>query len=984
MKKIALFTAVFLLILLVLSWIAPVLFKDDILAALDTAIGEQVEAEVSYDPALFDIGLWRHFPHPTVHIGDIHVVNRAPFAGDTLLSIGRLGITVDLFSLLGSTTRIRSVGVESADLHLRILEDGTSNYDILAETDAADAVAQQEAGYSVGIDSWRVTDGNITYEDASIPIVMALEQVWHRGSGDFTQDVADMRTETRSERVALQYDGVTWLAGQSVDADMDILMNLDSGIYRFVDNALHINDLPLYLNGSILYDTAYMLFDLDFATREASIKSLYSLIPAAYTESYSDITAEGSVSMRGSLRGRYDDHSMPDIGLDIVAQNGRLRYPKVPQPISNIEIDAHIASHAGDYSRIEIDIPKFNMDIGTNPVRAALHIKNLVDYEMDADVEARVNLADLSAVFPMEGYTVRGILDLRVQAKGRYDSAQNLMPDIDGRIALRDGYVGSDTIPEALEQLRFTARLQSPGGSMEAAVLTAEDIGFKLGEDHIQMDLVVENFADYRWDAHVDGSLDLGMLSEYLNLENTKFFGKMHADMQTSGRYSDIERGDYTGVRASGTLAVRDIGYTSSDTPFGIEIDQGRASISPQTMQIEELTGRVGRSDIALKGALTGYLEYFLQEGAALKGNVALQSEVLDLNQWITGQETPEAGYSEEEAELESFALPKQVDLWLMADAQRIYYDNLVLQNARGRVHLHDSRLDLEGFSFNMLDGTVAMTGSYDTRMEDTARFAYQLDIDGLSIPEAFTKFESVQKFAPMARQVVGSFSTDFSLSGMLGPQLTPLYQTLNGMGEVAISNAQVKESALVDRLASLTGYAFNTAGIQLNDVNAVASVQNGRSYVKPFELQLGGHAAMISGSIGVDGSLDYLIDTDFDAGQLGVQFNTLVAGITGGQQKEITGVIPVQIEIKGTYDSPKLALTGTDKGVDALADQAAEQVEDEARKGIESLLSGDTAALQSQIDSLKQSVEGIESAGEGVKSILDNLFGNKKKDKKE
>jgi hypothetical protein len=233
-----------------------------------------------------------------------------------------------------------------------------------------------------------------------------------------------------------------------------------------------------------------------------------------------------------------------------------------------------------------------------------------------------------------------------------------------------------------------------------------------------------------------------------------------------------------------------------------------------------------------------------------------------------------------------------------------------------------------------------------------------------------------------MARQAVGKFSSDFTLSGILGPQLKPFYHTLDGSGTVTIGDAGVKGSGLVGQLASLTGYAFSTTDIRLDDVSVKASLRHGRSYVKPFQVSLGGHDAMISGSVGVDGTLDYKIDADFDAGQLGVQFNTLVAGITG--KEGVTGVVPVQFLIRGTYDNPKLVLAGADTGVDALAEEAVERIGDEGRKGIENILSGDTAALEKQVDSLRKSMEDIESAGEGVKSILDNLFGNKKKEKKE
>jgi hypothetical protein len=228
---------------------------------------------------------------------------------------------------------------------------------------------------------------------------------------------------------------------------------------------------------------------------------------------------------------------------------------------------------------------------------------------------------------------------------------------------------------------------------------------------------------------------------------------------------------------------------------------------------------------------------------------------------------------------------------------------------------------------------------------------------------------------------------------------MTPVYNSLNGNGTIQIADAFVTGSKLIDGLNGVTGMNISTDNLHLNDIRILASMKNGRAYVQPFDLNIDKHKIRVSGSIGADGSLDYLMETEIEAGEKGQKINALLASISGNKQDSTDTTVKLKIKVIGTYDSPEFSLAGIasadgrsklEADIKKEVSDKAEIVEEEAKsqmmEGIGHVLEGDTAALEQQVDSLKNLLdddllENLGEKGEDIKKSLQNLFRKSKKD---
>jgi len=989
MRKIIIVLASIVTVFLLAAAVIPMVFEDDIRESFEKALDDKLDASVYYDLSGFGLTLFKNFPNPTASLQNFGIVGIGDFEGDTLISVRSFDITLDLLSIFSDNYSIKSVNLVQPRLKLLTLNNGKSNYEIVNEgpSESEDST-NSDADFQLAINQWNINEGQIVYHDKSSGIYLQLKDITHIGGGTLTLQQYDLSTNTTVKEAYCVFEGTNYLSGQSLFADADLSIDLENYIFSFKNNQAVINDFPLSFSGSVRMPTDDIDLDLTFASENSNVKSLYSLIPGVYTAEYENIVAQGEMAFSGSVNGIYNESSLPSFHVNLNVSDGMISYPDLPTAIDNINIDMLVDNKNGIVEQTLIEIRQFHVELGNNPINGSLLIRNLNDYSMKADVDASIDLAELISVFPIEDTQLRGQFKMNLKADGIYDSVRNKMPAFAGRMSLRDGYIKNGQFPKAIEEVSFSATADCPTGEMTTMEVDVEKFNMTMADQNLSGAFNLNDLVDYQWHFILNGGLDLQVLSEVYPIEGTNYKGIINSEIETKGKYSDVQASRYDQVLAQGSIALTDFNYESDDLPQGFTISEASMTIDPIQIVLESFKARSGGSDVAFSGRLSNYFEYIFDGDKMLKGQMQLNSNTLDLNEWITGDETS-SDQVEDTVLLEVVELPRGVDFEFESAIGQIYYENLDLRQAKGLIAIKDGVLDLRGLSFNLLGGAVVMNGKYDSRVPDFPIFNYDLEVKSLSIPQAFTSFSTIQVFAPMAKVMEGDFSANFIISGMLKNDMSPVYQTLNGKGILEIAEATMVKSDLVSTISGYLKTGVDSESLKLKDVVIETSLENGRAHVKPFDISLGGQEASIAGSIGADGSLDYIVNTEIDAGVVGQKVNQLLAGIRGEDGAKASSKIALNFNVAGTYENPSISLAGTsgassastplvvdtkdelkkqaESGVKELKNTAQEKVQDETKQLVEKT----EDQLQEQLDTLKKEI--TKNLSQEAKEILDD-----------
>jgi hypothetical protein len=920
-----------IIVLLVVAAIAiPILFKDKIKAKVDSELAKSINAKVFYDADKFSLSLLKRFPNATVSMEDFGIVGKGEFEGDTLTSMKSLQATINLFSLFGDKINISGIEMKDPRILIRVLENGMANYDIaIADTTAA-AGPEEPSEFNIGIDKWVMENGYIVYDDRSLKTYVEMSGVDHTGSGDFTQDIFDMKTKTEVKSMTADYEGIRYLDKNKVDMDMTLLMDMPNFKFTFKDNKVVLNNFPFGFDGWFAMPKEDMDMDIRFEAKETDFKNLISLVPGVFLEGYEKLKAEGKVAFNGFVKGTYNETKMPAFNLVLKVDDGMMQYPDLPTAIRNINMDMLVDNKDGIIDNTLIDIKKFHLDMGNNPIDGRVKIQGLNIMDVDANILAKLNLAELNTMFPMEGLSMRGTYNLDLKAKGIYQDSVRI-PVIDAKMSLANGFVKSADFPIPLEQVNFNSLVTNTSGKIEETKILIENFNMVLENERLEARAALENLNDYTWDVWVKGGMDLEKLTKVYPIEGMKLAGKLKANIETKGKMSDLDASRYDKMPTSGTMSVADFRYETTDMP-PVTISSGEISFNPQSMVISNTRGFAGKSDFSVDGSFTNYIAYVVKPDETIKGKLNFRSNSFDVNEWMSEEETPAI---EDTAALEPVEIPKNIDFVLNSKIDKVIYDNMTMENLTGNIIMRDGMVKLDQVTFNTLGGTMGLNGTYDAADIRKPKFDFAMSIKNMNIKSAYETFNSIQTLAPVAKKLDGNFSTDFKLNGLLGRDMMPVYTSLTGGGLINVIQAAVKDLDLINKVNAISKITKGAEGFGLKDLKIQAEVKDGRVVFKPFDINAGDQKFTIGGSQGVDGTVDYNVKTEVPAGKAGEAVSGLISKNLG-KDVAMPKTIKVNMKVTGTYKDMNVAMgkaepgePGENTGVkDAVKDVAKDEID--------------------------------------------------------
>jgi len=966
--------------------VIPVVFKDDIKAVIDKEIAKSINADVIFDVDNFGLTLFRNFPNVTAEVKELGVFNRAPFEAVPLFVVQRLDVEVNLKDLLfGDELRLKGITMVEPQITIKVLEDGRANWDITyPSVDTVEQIEETDASFSFGIDHWQIINGDISYDDASIPFGLMIKGMNHSGKGDFNEKLFDLTTATTADTLTISYDGVEYISNKKVAIDAIVEISEEYSKYTFKDNVARLNDFGLAFNGWFKMNEDAYDMDITYQTQESTFKSLLSLVPGMYTQDFGQIETNGNVSFAGMVKGTYTESQMPAFNLNVNVNEGMFKYPELPSAINNINMDLVVDNKDGVIENTVVDLKKMHLDFGNNPVDARLLIENLRNYKMDGNIKAQLNLAELNKMFPMEGLEMKGNFIVDASASGVYDSIRKIIPATQIAMSLNNGFVKSSEFPMPIEDLHFTSSVKNVSGKMEETVIDVNDLSMVMDGEKFTASMNLQNLNDYTWDVKAIGGIDLEKITKIFPIEGMTLAGKVKADITTKGKMSDLDAQRYDRLPTSGTASLENFRYSAADLPYSVGISKSQAVFDPRKIELKTTTGTIGKSDFTLAGNVNNYIAYLFEENQIIRGEMNFQSNLLDLNEFMT--ESEEATTSQVEESYGVIPVPENIDFVLHSNIKTAKMMDYTITNASGDVIVKNGIANLNGLRFNMLGGAFMLTGSYNTKDIQHPKYDMTLKIENLAIQQAAASFSIVKNYAPIAGLVSGNFSTDFKISGELLPSMMPNLATVNADGLIKIAQAALSQSKLVSGISSLTKLD-NGDKVTLKDVLMSAAISDGKFSVQPFDVKFGDYATNISGSTSLDGTIAYKLNMKVPAGKIGSQLQGYTSQLTGNMNP--SSEINLPISLGGSYNDPKVTLLAQEQK-QQLKEAATTVVQDKSKEIVQEAIKGtepkdivDNLLKGNKTDTAQQKNPNDTTKAAPVEQLLQNKLNSLLKKKK-
>jgi hypothetical protein len=562
-------------------------------------------------------------------------------------------------------------------------------------------------------------------------------------------------------------------------------------------------------------------------------------------------------------------------------------------------------------------------------------------------------LSLVPAVYSKDFASVRttGSLALSGRVKGRY--GKTAFPAFTLRTKVDNATFRYPDLPLPARDIFLDLGISNPGGSADNTVVNLSRLHLVLGKNPVDAVLVLRTpISDPDVDARMQGTVDLADLKRTVKLENVQqLAGVISADAAVRTRMSYVDKGQYDRVAARGTVDIRDLAVKSQALPHPLAISQASLALAPERAQLKSFNGKIGSSDLRASGTLENLLGYVFRDDD-LKGSATLASNSFNLDEWRSG-----------EGELSVIPVPPKLDFTLDATVGRLLYDKLVMTDARGKLRIKDRRMTLEDFSLNGFGGSIGLAGYYETKDTTKPTFDMALKLQKIDIPTAFAQLTTVKMMAPVAQYAKGSFSTDLQMKGALGQNMMPLLQGVTGDGSLQTSQVLIQDFPVLEKAAQVTKLGF-LSDPTLNPINSGFEIKGGRLHVKPFSVALAGTRMDVSGSNGLDQSLDYDLKLQVPQNLIGAG-NDALAGLASkaGLDLKSSPQVALGLKVGGTVTSPSISAdVGAAAGSVATAATGAvkEAVKEKVTATVDSAKLKAIAAAERQAAKIRADAKGL------------------------
>ncbi len=497
-RRIMKWTGITFLLLIIALILIPIFFKDQLKELALKEVNKMLLADVAIKD--FDLTFISTFPRMTASFEGVSITGRKQFKGVKLADIKQVDAHVDFWSVVGGDKiEIKSISLDEPKFDVRVLNDGTANYDIVKPDSLKTPEEKEEpSSFELKLQEYSITNAQIRYDDQAGDMLAVLKNMNHSGTGDLTADVIDFETTTSMDEMTFEMEGMSYLNKVKTNLVANLLMEFKNESSKFTlrENTLELNALKLSIDGfyEMLANKSNM--DLKLNASKATFKDFLSLIPAFYQSGYESMVTKGNLALHAQVKGMMDDKNMPGWDAGVNVDNASIKYPALAGTINNITVKAGSKFKGGsDLDQMTADVTKFHADFVGNQIDANMKLRSIMsDPNIDSKILAKVNLATLGQVIPMaKGESYTGKLDADIKLNGRMSAIdQERYEDFNANGVLQ--LMGMEyKSPDLADPVNIKSMLFN----FSPSSLTLESLDAKMGKSDFRMKGKITNYLAY-------------------------------------------------------------------------------------------------------------------------------------------------------------------------------------------------------------------------------------------------------------------------------------------------------------------------------------------------------------------------------------------------------------------------------------------------------------------------------------------------------
>ncbi len=638
-----------------------------------------------------DVTLFSTYPNFGLRVKNFALIN--PVAGaprDTLVKVEKLLCIVDA-AAWRERKELILVGFELTGGSINVYSDslGNTNYDIIAADTISPPETDSESKMPVmDIRNVVLNDVNLQYDDLSLKLNAVIRDLTAKIAGTLKEDRISGNVEVTTPGISLEYNGEKYLEQAAIDFDIPVDVTPSRQFINLKNARVAVNDLELFLNGTLENDTInhHIITDIGYKLTSWPVTSILALVPPSLHSNLEGMDAGGLLTSEGSIKGLLTDSVMPLMDIHLLLEKGMMKYAGFPLPLHDIGGDITFYSDLKTDALSFVRINRFNAKTPQSSFKITGLVNHLfTDIYCNLTTNTRLRLDEFNQMIPDSM-----MVELNGNVVGEVKSGFSLSQlkkmqlermKLSGSMTLTDFNAAYDSISLKTDRSKIdfalpnhkattqntkfalatilsdnlsAGKLKSYNASLQKASITLETsdardttriphliCSFSMDSLNARMDTmsiaISKPSGKVSLSPRVDRPDQARIMLAYNSDQLNTTFGQNSAVIKKINLDTDIlndnsQEDFFLQWLVKGFIDMDQGSITVSDFPHPIEIPSIKMNFEPESFNIKEGSIKMDKSDFQLTGSLNNVLSYFRGD-SILRGNFSFVSDMTDVAQ---------------------------------------------------------------------------------------------------------------------------------------------------------------------------------------------------------------------------------------------------------------------------------------------------------------------------------------------------------------
>lgn len=537
-------------------------------------------------------------------------------------------------------------------------------------------------------------------------------------------------------------------------------------------------------------------------------------------------------------------------------------------PLSG-KLESVLGTESGKYTFENVDFNLAGLQVGGN-----LAVTSSQKTHISASIS--VNSTDLDAARVLIPAPYRGVIDgyeLDGAATGQLELAgfsDELLWDL--RATLNNA---------SLEHLETGANLDRingvyaiSGGGERQGTLSIESTEARLGSGRIALKGSINTFNDPTMQLTLEGELRLNDLMELAGVtDRVQADGRLAVEIGFAGRWPVVKNDSTSTIdpnllrqsRYNGIAELTGVSFITPDMPRAVEQLNGRLNFEGDYASVNELSLRIGDSDLQVSGTLSNLLPWVLTNDQVLVVNARSQSKRIDLNGLLAAE-----GTSDDDSY--AFVLPNDLDLRLETKVDELVFRNFTATGISGSFELNKSGLRVNPMRFKSCDGNANIELAV-TPSKGGFRVAAAGVMSAIDIRKLFFAFEEFGQEVVTSANLRGTCAVDAVFTASMSEKLQLDPKSIVSSIDLTIENgelialqsladiaAYMRENKLISPFIEVDRLEEKMRHIRFATLENRIEIKDERIYLPMMDVKSSAIDIKASGSHWFDDRIDYSV----------------------------------------------------------------------------------------------------------------------------